>query len=671
MPTQAPSWVARFSGATRRFSVLSLIGLSSTGLLTSAANAQANSQDWVSTRTHAFITSPPNNPVNGALATPQAATNATSEVPANKPVHVVITLKLRNQQNLETFIRQVNQPGSPNFRQYLTPDQILSTYAPTDAQVAAVQQYLTQAGFTNVQVAKNRMLVTADGTAATTRAAFNTSLVQFNDAGRQVYANSGDAQVPAALSEVVDAVLGLQNVVTAHTNYHLAQPGQPAQSAQAAASIAADASKKSAAKAILTGHNPVEFSTLYDAGSTPTAASTTIGIISEGDLSQTLSDLQTFTSNNSLGTVRTNVVQTGPSGSDYSDTSGTVEWNLDSQSIVGAAGGAVNQLMFYDAPSMNLGDITAAYNQAVSDNVAKVINVSLGVCEASAQQGGSQSADDAIFKVAMAQGQTFSVSAGDHGVYECENGVPPSNLSSYSVSEPATSPYVISVGGTSLYTKGSQYDHESVWNSGLDNTGALWATGGGISQYEAAPSWQSAVTGNQSRTVPDIGFDADSASGAILVYQGQTVGTIPGYGPTDPNVIGGTSLAAPIFSGIWARVQSANNNGLAFPGATIYSDVPTDPSLVHSVLTGNNGITQGGVTYGYSATQGFDFDTGWGSFSIARLNSDFGSTPSIASGNGTAGSSSDSGGGSANLFSLLASFFNGLWSMLSGSTATA
>jgi hypothetical protein len=87
---------------------------------------------------------------------------------------------------------------------------------PTDAQVAAVQQYLTQAGFTNVQVAKNRMLVTADGTAAMTRAAFNTSLVQFNDAGRQVYANSGDAQVPAALSEVVDAVLGLQNVVTKH-----------------------------------------------------------------------------------------------------------------------------------------------------------------------------------------------------------------------------------------------------------------------------------------------------------------------------------------------------------------------------------------------------------------------------------------------------------------------
>lgn len=662
MPLPAPSFVARFSTATRRISVLSLIGLSSTGLLAASAYAQVNSQDWVSTKTRAFIASQKNIPENGISVTPQAASNATAAVAANKPLHVVVTLKLRNQQALEKFIHEVNQPGSSNFRQYLTPQQVLDTYAPTEAQVAAVQQYLTQAGFTNVQVAKNRMLVTADGTAATAKAAFNTSLVQFDDAGRQVYANASDAQVPSALADVVDTVLGLQNVMTAHTNYHLAKPVQPS------ASVDLPARKNAAAQAVAVPHNPVEFSSLYGAGSTPTASSTTVGIISEGDLTQTLSDLQTFTSNNSLGTVSTNVVQTGASGSDYSDTSGTVEWNLDSQSIVGAAGGAVNQLRFYDAPSMNLSDITAAYNQAVSDNLAKVINVSLGVCEADAQQGGSQSADDAIFKVAMAQGQTFSVAAGDHGVYECQNGVPPSNLGTYSVGEPATSPYVIAVGGTSLYTKGGQYDHETVWNSGLDSTGALWATGGGISQYETAPGWQSAVTGNQQRTVPDIGFDADNASGAILVYQGQTTGTIPGYGPSDPNVIGGTSLAAPIFSGIWARVQSANNNALAFPASTIYSKAPADPSLVHNVVSGNNGITQGGVTYGYSATTGFDLDTGWGSFSIAALNTDFGSAPATAS-NGNAGSSDT--GSQADLFSMIASLLHSWWELLSGSSATA
>ncbi|MFP3249990.1 MAG: protease pro-enzyme activation domain-containing protein, partial [Paraburkholderia sp.] len=228
------------------------------------------------------------------MLAPLATSNAGTEAAANKPLHVVVTLKLRNQQALEKFIHEVNQPGSPNFRQYLSPQQVLDTYAPTEAQVAAVQQYMTQAGFTNVKVAKNRMLVTADGTAATARTAFNTSLVQFNDAGRQVYANSSDAQVPSALADVVDTVLGLQNVVTAHTTYHLARPAQPGASVDLPARRSAAQTAQSA-QAVVTPHNPVEFSSLYGAGSTPTASSTTIGIISEGDLTQTLSDLQTFT----------------------------------------------------------------------------------------------------------------------------------------------------------------------------------------------------------------------------------------------------------------------------------------------------------------------------------------------------------------------------------------
>ncbi|MCM3274494.1 hypothetical protein M3691_37930, partial [Paenibacillus elgii] len=132
--------------------------------------------------------------------------------------------------------------------------------------------------------------------------------------------------------------------------------------------------------------------------------------------------------------ISSSIVKTGPSGSSYTDTDGTVEWNLDSQSIVGAAGGSVKQVVFYTAPSMTLTAITAAYNKAVTDNVAKVINVSLGVCESSAYSTGSQATDDTIFKQAVAQGQTFSVSAGDHGAYECASGTP--SRSTYTVSEP-------------------------------------------------------------------------------------------------------------------------------------------------------------------------------------------------------------------------------------------
>lgn len=667
MPIHAPSRIVQVLCTTRRLSVLSLIGLSSTGLLVSAAHAQASSGNWVSTHTHAF-----NIPAaaSGAQAMTSAASAASAyaELGANDKVHVVVALKLRDQKGLESFVDQVNRPGSPNYRQYLTPDQVLSTYAPTEAQANAVVQYLTRAGFTNVRVAKNRLLVTADGNAATVKAAFNTSLRRFTQDGRSVFANTSDAQVPAALGDIVDSVQGLQNAVTAHTNYVLSRPG-------ASASTQTPASSRTAAAAtpVLTGHNPVEFSTLYAAGSTPTASATTVGIISEGDLSPTLSDLQTFTTNNGLAPVTTQVVQTGQPGSDYSDLKHNVEWNLDSQAVVGAAGGVVNKLVFYDAPSLYLSDLTAAYNQAVSDNVAKVINVSLGVCEASAQGDGSQSTDDSIFKIAMAQGQTFSVSTGDFGVYECQHGIVPSNLRAYNVVEPSTSPYVIAVGGTSLYTANGQYDHEAAWNEGLNADGVLEATGGGVSQYETAPSWQSPVTGNRARVVPDIAFEADTRSGAILVYQGQTFGTITAG---LPNLVGGTSLAAPTFAGIWARVQSANNNTLAFPGANIYSKVSANPALVHPVVSGNNGVVRNGVTYGYSATPGFDFVTGWGSFDIAQLNAAFSSSPTLTSGGNNGGNQGSNNSGSSaaqdgtDLFGLLASMFGGWLQIFSGHPGT-
>lgn len=172
---------------------------------------------------------------------------------------------------------------------------------------------------------------------------------------------------------------------------------------------------------------------------------------------------------------------------------------------------------------MTLTAITAAYDKAVSDNVAKVINVSLGVCESSANSTGSQATDDTIFKQAVAQGQTFSVSAGDHGAYEYASGTP--SRSTYTVSEPATSPYVIAVGGATLFTHTSTnaYNSEVVWNDPGWQPGTVWSTGGVCSKYEAAPSRQSSsVTGSTKRALPDVGFDADLRTGAILVVNGQT-----------------------------------------------------------------------------------------------------------------------------------------------------
>lgn len=102
-----------------------------------------------------------------------------------------------------------------------------------------------------------------------------------------------------------------------------------------------------------------------------------------------------------------------------------------------------------------------------------------------------------------------------------------------------------------------------------------------------------------------MSFDAAQSTGAYIYNYGQL------------QQIGGTSLAAPIFTGFWARLLAANGTGLGFPAANLYRAIPANPSLVrYDVVSGNNGY-QG---YGYTAGTGWDYPTGFGSLNIANLN---------------------------------------------------
>ncbi|WP_083338914.1 S53 family peptidase [Chromobacterium sphagni] len=519
-----------------------------------ALGAQA-AEPWVATATQAH-------PVLGTLAA-NASVQSAGEVAAGQSVHVAVTLKVRNKAQLDALTSNLLAGTS---HKTLSHAEFMAQYAPTQAQVQQVVAHLQKSGFRNIKVAANRMLVSADGSAASAKTAFNATLHHFNVNGRNTFANVTAAQVPQSLGNVVLAVHGLQNVHTFHTTLQKAGVKTLASAKTNAAS----------------GHNPTDFPLIYNASSLPPASNTTVGIISEGDLTQTLQDLQQFEDSAGYSYVQTNVVNAGDASS---DTDGIGEWNLDSQDILAAAGGALQQLNFYVATSMTNADITAAYNSAVSDGSAKVINVSLGECESDAQSDGTVASDDQIFQTAVAQGQTFSVSTGDSGSAEC-NGP--------GQSYPATSPYVIAVGGTTLYTSGTKYTSESVWNGG----------GGGPSVVEAAPAWQTKAgvltTSKTKRGVPDVSFDADPQSGALVIVQGSN------------QQIGGTSLAAPLFSGFWARIQSANGNKLVSPNTAFYQYFKANTGLYHDVTSGNNG--------GYKAAKGWDYATGWGSLNVSALN---------------------------------------------------
>ncbi len=626
----------RIKNVNRRF--LKLLALTVLSLGVAATMVPLPTQavtNWVPTRTHAFLQPDARTPAPGysldSVDNRVLTDTHVTPLELSQPLRITVVLKNRNPDEFDAFLRDLKQPGSASYQRYLTPAQFKERFSPTDAQVAIVVAHLKASGFSNVSVSENNMLISADGNADNVKSGFQASMKRFNYSGRPVYANDFAALVPPSLGLIVDSVLGLQNAVVPHSLIHNFAPDAVIEPNPIGQNTT-EASQQ-------VGHQPTDFAKIYDASSLPAATNTTVGIITWGDMAQTIADLNVFTRNAGLPTVKTSVIA-GGSGT-LAESHALEEWNLDSQTIIGTSGG-VKQLIFYPAVNGDSDDsgltpatVTAAYNKAVTENKAAIINVSFGVDESAAYSDGSLVADEAIFKQAVAQGQVFSVAAGDAGVYQwstSQQGNPgvigtsdgtsvatTIDLSRYSVSYPASSPYIVAVGGTTLVTTGTtRWAGETVWNEGVayadrdngnraGNAVRIWATGGGVSAYEAAPGWQVAALGSSvtKRALPDVAFDARQATGAYIIVKGQQ------QGPS-----GGTSLASPIFVGGWARLESANNNSIGLPTPALYQNLPGNPALRHDVISGNNGY--GG--YGYTARAGWDNDTGFGSLDFAEVN---------------------------------------------------
>jgi pseudomonalisin len=523
---------------------------------------------WVSTHTQAI---------------PLVKAKSLGALDPAKTLRVSVALQMRNAQALQTLVQQQATPGSPDFNKYITPAQFNATYAPSLAAVKAVRTYLAGAGLSHIAVEPNRLFVTATGTVAQIQAAFNTNLSRFNQKGKEVFVNSTPAQVPQALSGVVLSVLGLNNVVatTPITQCDIAQP-----------------------QCLRFTYNPQTYWKAYDATTVTRAFKTSIAVMAEGDVSQVVPDLRTFESAMSLPPVNVTVV---PVGVPSTDTAGTDEWDLDTQYTTGMAGN-VKALYIYDTTSLTDQDTALEFNRWATDDLAQVGNASFGICEFFPYLDGTMVADDQIFLQAAAQGQTMFSSTGDTGSF-CSVGTPNgAPAGAPFVGYPATSPYVIGVGGTTLVTNThGSYKGEVAWYAG----------GGGFSQFEYSPAWQSPVVPTNDglpatfRAIPDFSMDADPNTGAI-VYVGGAV-----------EYIGGTSLSSPLAAGAWARLQSSYGNTLGFAAPRLYAGYPafgTPPGTpagltqkvdgFNDVLTGANGL--------YTSLPDYDFATGMGTLDIGQ-----------------------------------------------------
>jgi len=483
-----------------------------------------------------------------------------------QPLHVLVSLKLRNEDLLDAVIQTAATPNAVTTGAGISDEEFLANHAPTQEQADAVVRFLADAGFQNIEIAPNRLLVSAYGNAGIAQRAFATSLVQVRSAdGRDAYANNDAVRVPPELQDSVLEVVGLQTVYTKHVMSQAAQPGMgPLATPQAGSAV---------------GHNPVDFATIYGANTLAVASRIPVGVVTEGNMTNTKNNLNSFTATHGLPTQTVQVV-----GAGSSDTSGDGEWALDTQDIVAMTGG-VQKLILYDSASLFDSDLDVAFNAAVAANATKVISVSLGACET----GSPLATEDAIFKSGVAKGQTFVFSSGDSGADECGNG-------GVTPSYPASSPYVVAVGGTTLFTSGSTtWSGESVWSG----------TGGSPSLSEAIPTWQSHVGQNGNNThrgVPDIAFVGDPQSGAIITIGAQQF------------QYGGTSLSAPLFSGAWARIMQTNGQSLGFAAPLIYqvAAVPAQYATdFHDVTSGGNN--------GETAATGWDYTTGFGSMIVNKF----------------------------------------------------
>jgi kumamolisin len=200
---------------------------------------------------------------------------------------------------------------------------------------------------------------------------------------------------------------------------------------------------------------------------------------------------------------------------------------------------------------------------------------------------------DAALEMAAKQGITVLAAAGDRGVTD-------GALDHHRhVDFPASSPWVLSIGGTSLTAQADRITSEVVWK---DSSGQS-ATGGGVSDKFARPNWQSTVSvpvrddrGN-GRGVPDVVASASPDFGVGIIVHGKVA------------QLGGTSASVPLWAGLIALVNQAIGYDIGYINPRLYREMGP-AGLFNTITEGDNSVD--GVR-GYMAGRGWSPVAGWGS----------------------------------------------------------
>ncbi len=583
-------------------------------------------------------------------------------LPMNRTI-LLLKIAPEKQAELDRLVAEQQDPSSPNYHHWLTPEEFGKRFGRSPEEIATVKGWLISHGFTIDETAKSGTWINFSGAAADVNSAFRTKMHDYQVNGQLRHANSTDPSIPRALAGLVAGPVSLHNFPrkAMHTpRRHIPDAEKPQAKPQPGYTEPDNGGYDLA---------PGDFAVIYDVntiyGLGYDGAGVTIAVVertipaADGSQTAAIAKWNTFRSTFGLPLNPPVITVNGPSPGD-TGVDDDAEADLDVEWAGAVAPGAtINCVTSKTTYSADGVDLSAQY--IVDNNLAPIMSDCFGTCES---QNTTPPMDNAFYnslwEQAASQGMTVFVVTGDSGAYACtdHNGNP---ISPEGVNGLASTPYNIAVGGTALSSAPQYWNNDPSTENIPDGVSALgympevawnewnaapyydWtelASGGGPSSLYPKPAWQvcPGVPSDGFRDMPDVSLNAD-------VYVGYRVYTCYNYSgfctATDGNpanaffVFGGTSAASPSFAGIMALiVQSAggerqgNINTVLYPlGNAQYSGVSGASPVFHDITSGNNDFVGGPSPqdsldlpgYSCSTTPGYNLVTGLGSVDAFNL----------------------------------------------------
>ena len=497
--------------------------------------------------------------------------------PANPQERIDVTLRLRPKTSLQNMAQSAVQADVlPAQRTYLSREQYAGSHGADPADVAKVRAFAQAHGLAVVEASEARRSVVVSGDVEALSKAFGVTLEQVEHDGGTYRGRSGSITVPAELEGIVQGVFGLDDRPQAEPHFQVQQPVGVFRSRAATASF-----------------TPVELAKLYNFPAGLDGSGQCIGIIELGG-GYRPADIKAYFAGLGLPTPTVKAVLVD-SAHNHPTTANSADGEVMLDIEVAAAVAPKALIVVYFAPNTSQGFLDAV-TTAVHDKINKpsVISISWGAPE-SGWTVQAMTQFDQAFQAAAALGVTVCCAAGDNG---SGDGVGDGKVH---VDFPASSPFALGCGGTRLTAASGAISSEVVWNAGTNS-----ATGGGVSNMFPLPAYQASAQvppaaqpdKHVGRGVPDVGGDADPASGYQVRVDGQNM------------VIGGTSAVAPLWAGLIALMNQKLQHPVGFLNPLLYGSL-AGKGLFNDITSGNNGA--------YAAKAGWDACTGWGSPNGAKL----------------------------------------------------